>query len=221
MLACTAQASPALCREGAVETRHRAQIGGRRVDYTACAGTLAIRNDAGEVRGSIFYTAYLIAGDKAAERPISFIWNGGPGADSRLLHFYALGPRTFRRGALADNPSSLLTASDLVFVDPVGTGFSTAAKPEYARDFYGTLGDIDATARFIGAFNAAHARTASPLYLIGESFGTWRAAGVAEKLIDQGVKVSGIALISGGIPLGEFGDRSMMRALNVPNRTAT
>jgi hypothetical protein len=218
-LAMVAGNAHAACREGAVETRHQARIAGKTLAYTACAGLLPIRNDAGEVRGSIFYTAYLVEG--RAKRPLSFIWNGGPGADSRLLHFHALGPRTLQGGKLADNPVSLLAASDLVFVDPVGTGFSLPARPEYGADFYGTLGDIAATARFIRGFRAAYAREASPLYLIGESFGTWRATGVADLLADQRVKVAGVALISGGIPLGDWGERALMRALSVPNRTAT
>jgi hypothetical protein len=209
----------AACREGAIETRHQVKIAGRTIAYTACVGTLPVRDDAGRVRGSIFYTAYFAP--SAKPRPLSFIWNGGPGADSRLLHLHALGPKVVRGGKLVDNPASLLATSDLVFVDPVGTAFSTAASPADAARFYGTVGDIDATARFITSFRASYGRGASPLYLMGESFGTWRAAGVAELLIDQHVPVRGIALISGGIPLGDRDDRSLMRALSVPNRTAT
>ncbi|MFC0202929.1 S10 family serine carboxypeptidase-like protein [Novosphingobium soli] len=216
--AAPAPAAPA-CRAGAVETHHHAVIGGKRIAYAACAGTLPVRNLEGEVRGRIFYTAYLVPGRKP--RPLTFVWNGGPGADSRLLHFHALGPRVVAKGRLADNPVSPLATSDLVFVDPVGTGFSRADTPEHAADFYGTRADIASVAGFVGDWRAAYGRAAAPLYLAGESFGTWRAAGVAEALVDAGTPVAGVALISGGIPLGDMPDRNLMRALSLDSRIAT
>lgn len=217
-IALPAMAAPA-CPPDAIETGHSATIGGKRLRYTICAGTLPVRNLRGETRGRIFYTAYLVPTGRP--RPLAFVWNGGPGADSRLLHFHALGPRTLRRGALVDNPVSPLANSDLVFVDPVGTGFSRADAPEYAADFFGTQADIAATAGFVTDFRTRYRRTRSPLYLVGESFGTWRAAGVAERLIENGTAVTGIALVSGGIPLGDLPDRHRMRALSLVNRTAT
>lgn len=208
----------ALCQGDAVETRHHAVIAGKRVDYTACAGTLPVRNLKGEVRGRMFYTAYIVRGRKP--RPLTFVWNGGPGADSRLLHFHALGPRVIAKGRLADNPSSPLAVSDLVFVDPVGTAFSRADSPDHAADLYGTRADIASVSGFVSDWRTAYGRTAAPLYLAGESFGTWRAAGVAEALVDSGTAVSGIALISGGIPLGDMPDRNLMRALSLDSRIA-
>lgn len=187
--------------------------------YRACAGRLAIADDAGNPLADLFYTAYFRA--PSVGRPIAFIWNGGPGADSRLLQFHALGPRTLHGGELADNPDSPLAAADLVFLDPAGTGFSRAVSEAAGARLYSTTGDIAATSRFIRAFLKAEGRTASPVYLVGESFGTWRAAGVAEALIDAGLPVAGIGLISGGIPMGERGDRALTRALSLPNRTAT
>lgn len=214
-----AHAAP-LCKAGAVETRHHAVIAGKGIDYAACAGTLPVRNLKGEERGRIFYTAYIVPGRKQ-RRPLTFVWNGGPGADSRLLQFHALGPRVIGRGRLADNPASPLAVSDLVFVDPVGTGFSRADTPEHAADFYGTRADIASVAGFVGDWRKVYGRAAAPLYLAGESFGTWRAAGVAEALVDSSTPVAGIALISGGIPLGDMPDRNLMRALSLDSRIAT
>ncbi|AOH82668.1 peptidase S10 [Sphingomonas panacis] len=208
------------CPADAVSRAQSAVIRGMTRHYTICAGTLPIRDSAGTVRASIFYTAYLLDG-VARARPLSFVWNGGPGADSRLLQFHALAPRTLQNGVLVDNADSALSASDLVFVDPVGTGFSRAKTLADGAAFYRTTGDIGATAQFVRNFRSAYHRSGAPTYLVGESFGTWRAAGVAEALIDAGEPLAGIALISGGIPLGDAEDRSLMRALSLPNRTAT
>jgi carboxypeptidase C (cathepsin A) len=199
--------------------RHSAVIGGKRLPYTVCAGTLAVREPVSQAQGHIFYTAYLAGGGK--KRPLTFVWNGGPGADSRLLHFRALGPRVIRNGVMADNAASPLTASDLVFVDPIGTGFSRADNAKEAKHFYGTTADIAVTTRFVGAFRSAYGRTNAPLYLAGESFGTWRAAGVGEALVRAGTPVVGVALISGGIPLGDMPDRNLARALSLDSRVAT
>ncbi|HET8611665.1 MAG TPA: peptidase S10 [Sphingomonas sp.] len=208
------------CPSGAARAVQVAQVAGRPLHYRICAGTLPIRID-GEVRGRIFYTAYLAARTDRLKRPLAFVWNGGPGSDSRPLQFHALAPRTLRDGQLADNGASPLDTADLVFVDPVGTGFSRPVRPDYGKDFYGTNEDIASIAQFVRTFRDVYHRADAPLYLVGESFGTWRAAGVAETLIDQGAPVAGIALISGGIPLGETHDRALMRALSLPNRTAT
>ena len=211
-----APAAAGVCAPDATETRHSAMFGGRRLDYVACVGALPVR--VGEVTARIVYTAYLVPG---ARRPLSFVWNGGPGADSRTLQFHAIGPRIFRDGGLADNPASPLARTDLVFVDPVGTGFSRADTPAKASVFYGTLADIASTASFIRDFRQRYRRTGSPLALVGESFGTWRAAGVAEALIDAHIPVVGVALISGGIPLGEERGGERRRALSLVNRAAT
>jgi hypothetical protein len=212
-----APAAARTCAADAVETRHSAAIAGRRLDYVACVGALPVRVGAAEAR--IVYTAYIVPG--RARRPLSFVWNGGPGADSRTLHFHAIGPRLIRDGALVDNPASPLGRTDLVFVDPVGTGFSRAATPAQAAAFYGTVADIAATTAFVRAFRTGYRRTTSPLTLVGESFGTWRASGVAEALIDRHIPVTGVALISGGIPLGDETHGERRRALSLVNRTAT
>ncbi|WP_103095245.1 S10 family serine carboxypeptidase-like protein [Novosphingobium guangzhouense] len=226
--AVAAVSTTAVCKGDAVETRHSAVIDGKRIAYVACAGTLPVRNLAGEVRGAIFYTAYIVpdqkpkrGGKSGGARPLTFVWNGGPGADSRLLQFHALGPRVIEGERLVDNPASPLAVSDLVFVDPVGTGFSRADTPGHTADFYGTRADIASVSGFVTDWRNAYARTAAPLYLAGESFGTWRAAGVADALVDAGTPVAGIALISGGIPLGDMPDRNLMRALSLDSRIAT
>lgn len=217
----TMSASLPDCPAGSVSSQATLNATNGPLDYKACAGTLGITDGQGSKTADLFYTAYLSADSSKAPRPIAFIWNGGPGADSRLLHFHALGPKVLKNGALTDNPTGPLAAADLVFLDPAGTAFSRAATEAAAKRLYSTMGDIDATARFVRAFLQSERRENSPVYLIGESFGTWRAAGTAEVLIDQGQKVAGIGLISGGIPMGEERDRALMRALTLPNRTAT
>ncbi|MBZ6377590.1 peptidase S10 [Pacificimonas flava] len=195
-------------------------VNGGTLDYRACAGLLSIEGEAGKLLGTLFYTAYLAPSADGDPRPLSIVWNGGPGADSRLLHFHAIGPRKLEEGELVSNPASVLPASDLVFLDPAGTGFSRAASDEAAEQLYSTTGDLAATVAFVRKFRRAYRRETSPLYLVGESFGTWRAAGAAEALIDQGIPVDGIALVSGGIPLGDLPDRALSRALSLPNRVA-
>ena len=213
-----AAASP--CADGAVHSEHRLDTSEGVLAYDVCAGTIAVASEGGTAAADLFYTAYFArAGEK--DRPVSFVWNGGPGADSRLLHFEALGPTLVHDGALVDNPDTPLVASDLVFLDPAGTGFSRARTKADAERLYTTTGDIAATSAFVMQFLENYERDAAPLYLLGESFGTWRAAGTAEALVDKGVSVAGIGLISGGIPLGEDRDRALSRALSLPNRTAT
>jgi carboxypeptidase C (cathepsin A) len=192
-----------------------------KLDYAACAGTMAISDRQGATQADLFYTAYFASRPPPETRPITFVWNGGPGADSRLLQFHALGPRTLHGAELADNPNSILPAADLVFLDPAGTGFSRATSDTAARTLYSTTADSDVTATFILTFLRNRGLAGSPVYLVGESFGTWRAASVAETLIEAGQPVAGIVLVSGGIPMGEERDRSLMRALTLPNRTAT
>lgn len=222
----SATASPqpqvsSVCAPGAVSRAQHAVIAARASRYTVCVGAVPIRDASGQVRASIVYTAYMLGSRPDRSRPLSFIWNGGPGSDSRLLQFHALAPKKLRNGALVDNSASPLPVSDLVFVDPVGTGFSRPVTPEAGAEFYRTTGDIAAIAQFVRRLRSDLQRTGSPTYLVGESFGTWRAAGVAEALIDASEPLAGIALISGGIPVGAGEDRALARALSLPNRTAT
>jgi carboxypeptidase C (cathepsin A) len=216
-----------------VATRHTITVAGRPLRYTARAGVLPIRhNDDGSVRAYIFFVAYVA--DRApndASRPITFAWNGGPGASSLLLHLSAFGPRRLDAGDGAgtprrlargvDNEETLLTQTDLVFVDPVGTGFSRPAAPAYASDFYSVREDIAATREFIRVYRTRFDPWNAPIYLAGESYGTWRASGTAEAMEHSGEHVAGVILISGGIPVGSVASREMRAALFLPTRVAT
>lgn len=189
------------------------------LSYRAEAGTVPIRDPATDtVHGEMFYTAYLAAG---SQRPVTFLWNGGPGANSAALHFEAFGPRRLAGDKFEDNDTPLLGVSDLVFVDPIGTGFSRATKPDYEPEFYSTLGDFASVTQFVQTWLKTHHRQSAPIFLVGESFGTWRAAAVAEALEKQGQEVAGIVLISGGAVV-EHGivPRNLEIALRVPNRAA-
>jgi carboxypeptidase C (cathepsin A) len=215
-----------------VTTTHRITLGGKPLAYTARAGMLPIRlNETGEPTGYVFFVAYTVE-RKPGEppRPLTFAWNGGPGSNALLVHLSALGPRRLgsREGSdrggtieLEDNQATWLGVTDLVFVDPIGTGFSRPAKPEYADAFYGVLGDIAATVEFIRTYRPRFDAWDAPLYLAGESYGVWRAAGSAEAMERAGQRVAGVILISGGIPLGPVVPDAMRTAMFIPTRTAS
>lgn len=202
--------------ESAIVTRHEARIAGQPLAYTAEIGRLAIRDaESGEPRGYMGYVAYRVP-SSAAPRPVTFVWNGGPGAASTLLHFSTAGPRRAEGAALVDNDDSWLDATDLVMVDPIGTGFSRPAKAEYAAAFYGTRGDVASVTEFVRAWLLRHDADEAPLYLAGESWGAGRAANVAQALQARGRRVDGIVLISGGWGLNtEYVPAALRRALGV------
>lgn len=216
-----------------VSTRHAITVAGRSLHYTARAGVLPIRhNDDGSVRAYVFFVAYIA--DRAPNeppRPITFAWNGGPGANALLLHLSAFGPRRLDEGdgvgtssrsaRMADNQETLLTQTDLVFVDPVGTGFSRPKAAAYAPEFYGVRGDIAATREFIRVYRTRFDAWDAQVYLLGESYGTWRAAGTAAAMEEAGEHVAGVILISGGIPVGRVVSPEMRAGLFLPQRIAT
>lgn len=188
--------------------------------YEAFVGRLPIRNEqTGEVRGYIFFVSYR-ANTPDTNRPLTFLWNGGPTSPAWKIHSSGFGPRLKRDGSMIDNPDTLLIDSDLVFMDPVETGFSRPAKPDFAGDFLQFKGDIAATVEFIRAYRARFHAAQQPLFIAGESYGVFRAAAVTEDLLERHVKVAGTILISGDIPNvpqpPEFYD-----AMHVPARTAT
>ena len=201
------QAKPAALESKPVVTRHKVTIGGKEISYTASAGLLPLVNDAGEPEAEIFSVSYTAESPPSgARRPLLFIFNGGPGAASVWLHLGAIGPRRsqmlpdgnmpappFR---LRDNEYSWLDQADLVFVDPVGTGFSRAAKPELTKNFTTVHGDIDSLEKFIRLYLTRNQRWGSPIFLVGESYGTFRSAGLSEYLAEHGVALNGIILIS-------------------------
>lgn len=193
--------------EAPVVTKHSIRAGGRTLSYTVTTGMMPIRSNTGELEARIFFMAYTLdnPGDPA-KRPLMFSFNGGPGSSSVWLHLGALGPRRVRMlddgglpaapYALVDNEHTWLDATDLVFIDPVGTGYSRAAKPDLAKKFFGLQGDLASVGEFIRLYLTTYERWASPLFLVGESYGTTRAAGLAGYLIDKGVAFNGILLIS-------------------------
>jgi carboxypeptidase C (cathepsin A) len=214
-------------------TRHQIHAGGHVLNYTARAGLIPIyNNDAGEIHANIFFVAYTL--DRPAgqpPRPLTFLWNGGPGANSSLVHLAGFGPRRIEsdddpaipsavQPKIEDNDATWLDVTDLVFVDPVGTGFSRPVKAEYGKEFYSTLGDIASIAEFIRVYRTRFDLFDSPVFLAGESYGTWRASGVAEAIEKRGLSVAGVILISGGIQMGPVSPDSIRTALFVPSRTA-
>lgn len=177
-----------------------------KLEYTAKAGMLPIRNKLGETEAGIFYVAYSKKGADPAKRPLMFSFNGGPGSSSVWLHLGAVGPKRVRMTPegllppppfeLVDNEHSWLEDVDLVFIDPVGTGYSRPAKPELGEKFWGLKGDIESVGEFIRLFLTREKRWSSPLYLVGESYGTTRAAGLSGYLVDRGIAFNGIVLVS-------------------------
>jgi carboxypeptidase C (cathepsin A) len=195
-------------------TRHSATIGGQRIDYTATAGTLVLETEEGEPRASMFYIAYTRDGvaDPAA-RPLTFSFNGGPGSSSVWLHLGTLGPRRVAMDPeghalpppyrLEENPFSLLDLTDLVFIDPVSTGFSRPAPGVEPGEFHGVEKDVESVGELIRRWTSENGRWASPKYLIGESYGTTRAAGLADHLQDRhGLYFNGVMLVSSILNFG-------------------
>lgn len=192
-----------------VRTTNSVTIAGERVNYTAETGMLPILKEDGSSRASVFYVAYTRHNvTNVAARPVTFCFNGGPGSASVWLHLGALGPRRVKMNPdgsqpqppfeLVDNQFSVLNASDLVFIDPVATGFSRAAKDEKASDFFGDSPDLDSVGEFIRLWTTRHNRWLSPKYLCGESYGVFRAAGLADHLRGRyGLYLNGLILVSG------------------------
>lgn len=210
-------------------TEHDITLDGQVAHYRATASELPLKDDAGKETAKIFYIAYEKLSSPSASgapattsstattsttnpsadpsRPVTFIFNGGPGSASVWLHMGTAGPRRVKVAdggfppsvpySLTDNAQSWLDLTDLVFIDPVGTGYSRATDPEKAKDFYGVDGDISSVADFIRLYCTNNQRWLSPKFLAGESYGTTRAAGLSEFLHDRyGIDLNGIVLIS-------------------------
>jgi carboxypeptidase C (cathepsin A) len=194
-------------------TDHTVQIGGQTIPYKASAGTMLLKNDAGEPTGLLYSVAYTRSDVKdPSARPISFLYNGGPGSASMWLHMGAFGPRRiwtvdgeFTPPApykLVDNAESLLDKTDLVFIDAMGTGYSRAAGKATERDFYGVDEDAAAFGQFIATYVSRNDRWNSPKFLIGESYGTFRSAVLGNLLQNRyTMHLNGIALISSVLDL--------------------
>jgi carboxypeptidase C (cathepsin A) len=189
-----------------VVTHHQITVDGKPLKYTATAGRLPIKRGDGKIEAEMFYVAYTLDGPDAAKRPLTFAFNGGPGSASIWLHMGALGPRKvvlkpdgFMPPApyrIEDNRYTLLDKSDLVLIDAIGTGFSRAADAEMFKKFWGVKGDIESFSEFIRLYISRNERWSSPLFILGESYGTTRAAGIAGYLADRGISFNGITLLS-------------------------
>ncbi|HSI59727.1 MAG TPA: peptidase S10 [Ideonella sp.] len=187
------------------------QLAGRRMDYRVDAGFVPVLADThGDSRGdpeaAIFTTAYQLEGAAAAERPVCFAFNGGPGSSSVFLHLGALGPKRVRIPddgtmppppyGLEDNPHSWLAHADLVFIDPPHTGYSLTASDEARKKMFSVDGDVNALCEVMRAWLTRHQRWGSPVYLCGESYGTTRACAMADRLCNLGVALAGLILVS-------------------------
>lgn len=201
-------------------THHSVRIDGKKIDYTATAGTLILRNDKDEPIARFGYIAYTRDGvDALGKRPVTFAYNGGPGSSSLWLHMGALGPKRVvvkdpevtppAPYNLEDNQYSLLDVSDVVMIDPVGTGFSKALGKSKDADFWGVDEDIKSVSQFIKQYVSRNNRYNSPKFLLGESYGTMRSAGVVDYLQQRmGISMNGVVLVSSvlDLPTITFGD---------------
>jgi carboxypeptidase C (cathepsin A) len=212
--------TPPVPKDELVETKHSIVIHGKELNYTVTCGTIVMKEEAekkgekeGESEGekpraSIFFVAYTLDGvEDKQRRPLTFSFNGGPGSSSVWLHLGLLGPRRVLLDdegfaspppyQLVDNAYSLLDVTDLVFIDPVSTGFSRALPGEKPKQFHGFKKDIESVGDFIRLYTTRYQRWTSPKFLIGESYGTTRAAGLSGYLQDRhGMYMNGIMLIS-------------------------
>jgi carboxypeptidase C (cathepsin A) len=188
-------------------TQHTVTIGGQAIAYTARAGTIVMKSEDGTPTASIFFTSYTKDGENPARRPVTFTFNGGPGSSSVWLHMGAFGPKrvdyldTEGHAAkppyrLVDNEDSILDVTDLVFIDPVTTGFSRAIPFKDANKFHGVDADVQSVGEFIRLWTTRYGRWASPKFLAGESYGTTRAAGLSGWLGRQDYYLNGIVLVS-------------------------
>ncbi|MCC6612515.1 MAG: peptidase S10 [Anaerolineae bacterium] len=190
-----------------VETHHELVLADRKLQYTAVTGMMPLKNaDSGETEANIFFTAYTLDDQAVGSRPLTFVFNGGPGSASVWLHLGALGPYRVKMQdegwmpappyRLVPNEYTWLDLTDLVFIDPVGTGFSRAVKADDNKKYWNLKSDFDSVGEFIRLYLTRYGRWSSPLMLAGESYGTTRAAGLSAHLFDKGIALNGLILIS-------------------------
>jgi carboxypeptidase C (cathepsin A) len=189
------------------QTSHTMRLDGREIRYTATAGTLPVRLDDEKIVAHMFFVAYTKDSEDAKSRPVSFLYNGGPGSATVWLHMGSFGPVHVQMAEdgfqpvppshLIENENSLLGVTDLVFIDAIDTGYSRVASGVSANQFHGQRGDLRAFGEFINAYLVSYGRWTSPKFLIGESYGTIRSAGLAQEMQSRhGIELNGIALIS-------------------------
>ncbi|PAJ76414.1 S10 family peptidase [Burkholderia ubonensis] len=193
--------------EAAAVTHHAVTIGGRRIAYTATAGHLVTVDPSSSLPDAkLFYVAFTEDGQKEEARPVTFFYNGGPGSSAVFVLLGSFAPRRIKTSMpgftppapyqMEDNPDSLLDRSDLVFINPVGTGYSAAIAPHKNRDFWGVDQDANSLKQFIKRYLTKNNRWNSPKYLFGESYGTARSCVLAYKLHEDGVDLNGVTLQS-------------------------
>lgn len=199
---------PEFPKEVLSETKHSITIDGKTIPYTATAGNILLKEENGRPKANVFFIAYAKDGiPDNSGRPITFSFNGGPGSSSVWLHLGVLGPRRVKMAddgqalpppyKLVDNEYSLLDVTDLVFIDPVTTGYSRAVPGEDDTQFHGVRQDIESVGEFIRLYTTRFKRWDSPKFLAGESYGTTRAAGLSNFLIERyGMYLNGIILVS-------------------------
>lgn len=199
---------------GISTTHHQLDLPGRTLRFSASAGALKLRDSAGTVLADVAFTAYRLDGAEAATRPVAFIFNGGPGSASAWLQLGALGPwRLELDGAtpssaptLLPNAQTWLDFSDLVFLDPPGTGYSRMdATGEAAKKIWSVSGDAEGLASIIRAWLRRFHAEAAPKYIVGESYGGLRGPLLLRDLTQQGIGISGLVLVSPALDLGDFG----------------
>jgi len=226
--------APVTPQDDFVESTGQVETIDGEIEYTARAGLLPLYdNDTAELMARIFIVAYVVEPERGdPPRPVTFIWNGGPGSSSSQVHVLGFGPRGFETPAtypewidnppqrIGDRAETWLTESDLVFVDPVGTGYSRATSTEYRDLLYSTRGDIEAVAEAIRLYRTRFDAWDQPIILAGESYGTTRAMGVADALERRRTGIAGVILISGFYDAGQEVAPELLEALNLPTYTA-
>jgi carboxypeptidase C (cathepsin A) len=216
-------------------TKHTATIHGKETKYTATAGKLVMKDDEGKPKALVFFIAYTKNGvDDLSQRPLTFAFNGGPGSSSVWLHLGMLGPRrvkvpdnatqTAPPYSLEDNPHSLLDKTDLVFIDPVSTGYSRPVKGEKDDQFHGYEEDLRSVGQFIHDYVTKYGRWRSPKFLVGESYGGLRAAGLSGYLRERyNMLLNGVIMISPALNFETIGfafGNDLPYVLFVPGYTA-
>lgn len=187
-------------------TQHTLQLNGQAIHYTATAGNLLIRDDKDKPNGSMFYVAYTEDGASPQSRPVTFLYNGGPGSSTLWLHMGSFAPMRIETASpkatppapyrLVPNQYSLLDKTDLVFIDAMGTGFSRPVNKGTLKDFLGVDEDVRAFNKFITRYLTVNNRWNSPKFLIGESYGTTRSAALSYSLQESGISLNGVVLVS-------------------------
>ncbi|MDH5491313.1 MAG: hypothetical protein OEY14_05115 [Myxococcales bacterium] len=221
--------------EREVLSRGEVRIEGDVISYTASAATLHLRDEDGKPKASIFHVSYVKEGvEDRSSRPITFAFNGGPGSSSVWLHLGALGPRRIELPDASrpppppyrqvENEHSILDLTDLVFIDPVGTGHSRPLGEVKGSDYHGVQEDVDSMAEFIRLYLSRHGRWNSPRFLAGESYGTTRSAALVAKLHEEGIVCSGVLLLSAALNFQTFifeAGNDLPHILYLPSYAAT